>query len=464
MKKTFRLLALLLLLTSLVSDLSAQAIVQGNTVYYPETHTVSFDTKKYKTAVQIDELTFPINEDLFLRVYYPDDLMPGEQRPLVILIHGGGFVTGTYAAFFQQAEYLASLGYVAATIQYRLCKRGDCLIAAGLGYPCNIAWGNSLIPSGYVASVDARDAILWLQDHAEDYSIDPDQVVVGGHSAGGWTALHTAFMDQDEIQELCPGCGVGSDYLSEQIPEVSGIRAIFPMSGALLNADWIDPDESDIDVMVLHGTHDGVVHYGEEPVYPCCNTYQTPIDGACPITQRLALTGNNYYLLSGNGYGHDIFEPGYIEVNQEQLLWFLGQSLFSDQDFARHSVVTRSQALATCPAPFDPVDASALCDFPEDDLGIVLFESPSSTQSISNRETLKVWPNPSRGSVTLSLPKGNTTWQGAIYSLTGEQVFTISSFLGEVIDLDISGLPAGVYFAVLGNAEGGVLRTKLVKE
>ncbi|MBK7338818.1 MAG: alpha/beta hydrolase fold domain-containing protein [Saprospirales bacterium] len=53
--------------------------------------------------------------------------------------------------------------------------------------PCNVSWGNSLVPSAYIAATDVADAIRWLQDHASDYYIDPDQVVVSGHSAGAWT-------------------------------------------------------------------------------------------------------------------------------------------------------------------------------------------------------------------------------------------------------------------------------------
>ncbi|MBK7338817.1 MAG: hypothetical protein IPJ00_22970 [Saprospirales bacterium] len=103
-------------------------MVDGDTVYYPESHEVEYDQLVYKTAVSIDELSFPINENLALRVYYPVDLDPGEKRPLVVLVHGADLLEEPLPVF-NNAEALAKLGFVAASVQYRLCKRVNCLVA-----------------------------------------------------------------------------------------------------------------------------------------------------------------------------------------------------------------------------------------------------------------------------------------------------------------------------------------------
>ncbi len=188
MKSNLLKLILCFLFPFLVNEADSQAIVDGNDVYYPFSHTVDYDQKVYKTAVQIDELDFVVTENLALRVYYPTDIEPEDKRPLVVLVHGGGFIGGTFASFFDEAETLAQLGYVAVSVQYRLCKRADCVVAAAFSYPCNVSWANSLVPSSYVAAVDVQDAIEWLVLHAADYNIDVDRIAVGGHSAGGITA------------------------------------------------------------------------------------------------------------------------------------------------------------------------------------------------------------------------------------------------------------------------------------
>jgi predicted esterase len=272
MKIIEQLITFLFLLFGILS-LDAQAIVEGDDVYYPFAHPVEYDQVVYKTANQIDEINFGITENLALRVYYPSDLDAGEKRPLVVLIHGGGFISGTFAGFFEEAELLAQLGYIAVSVQYRLCKRNDCVIAAALTYPCNVAWGTSLVPSSYAAAVDVQDAIEWLELHADQYHIDTSKIAVGGHSAGAITALNVAFMDQEEVNEICAGCGTWPDYLEGELEPNTGIKAVFSMSGAIYDTLWIDENENQIDLMAIHGTHDGIVAYEAEPVYPCCNTY-----------------------------------------------------------------------------------------------------------------------------------------------------------------------------------------------
>ena len=43
--------------------------------------------------------------------------------------------------------------------------------------------------------MDARSAIRWLKENAEEWNIDPGKVIVAGQSAGGQLALSTALFD-----------------------------------------------------------------------------------------------------------------------------------------------------------------------------------------------------------------------------------------------------------------------------
>ncbi|GEM_PF-2319686 len=337
--------------------LQGQGYCEEDCTLLNEVHPVASMDVVYKTAPAIDEWDIPFSRSLRLRVYYPDDLQTGERRPLVVLVHGGGFVAGSYTDFAEQARQLAELGFVAATIGYRLCERTDCLIAAGLAFPCNVSWSNSLVPSAYVAAVDVLDGINWLKQHAFEIPLDPENIAVGGHSAGAWTALHAAFMDQDEVNAVCTGCGIWPDYVGAPLPVVSGIRAIFPMSGAILDTTWIDEDELDISVMLVHGTHDGVVFFGTAPIYPCCGTYQVPVHGSGTIAEYLDQQGAAYYLLTGNGFGHDILDPQWRWFIEEQLVGFLTQALACEGGWTAqlHTEIVRDPPVVTCPPPFPPI-------------------------------------------------------------------------------------------------------------
>lgn len=94
-----------------------------------------------------------------LDLYLPDK---AEGRlPLVVWIHGGGWELGSKDGC--PLMYLASKGYVVASINYRLSQHAV--------FPAQIE--------------DCKAAIRWLRANADKYHIDPERVGVAGGSAGG---------------------------------------------------------------------------------------------------------------------------------------------------------------------------------------------------------------------------------------------------------------------------------------
>lgn len=96
----------------------------------------------------------------------------GPARPLVIYVHGGGWMGGTSrnaAAFVNFPAVLADLasrGYVVASLNYRL-------------------GGEARFPA---ATQDVDAAIRWLKSRASDFGIDKSRVAIWGGSAGGQLA------------------------------------------------------------------------------------------------------------------------------------------------------------------------------------------------------------------------------------------------------------------------------------
>lgn len=107
-----------------------------------------------------------------LDLYLPADTAPGQRRPALVWIHGGGWTGGTKneARAKNVCTTAAAAGYVAVSIDYRL----------GAG-----AWPTNLF--------DCKNAVRFLRANAVRYGVDPDRIAVAGGSAGGHLALMVAL-------------------------------------------------------------------------------------------------------------------------------------------------------------------------------------------------------------------------------------------------------------------------------
>jgi len=109
-----------------------------------------------------------------LEIYFPANHDPTKAKvPGVILFHGGGWGGGSLSQFRKACEYFASRGLVCATAEYRMLSKGEA----------------AKLPDGEtrkrVCITDAKSAIRWFKQHADELGIDPQRVITGGGSAGG---------------------------------------------------------------------------------------------------------------------------------------------------------------------------------------------------------------------------------------------------------------------------------------
>lgn len=115
---------------------------------------------------------------LKMDIYYPEG-DNSESRPLLLMMHGGSFLFGNREEAGQVAwcRHFASLGYVAASIDYRL------------GF-----WPSKhgLLQAERDALDDADSALAYLLGRA-DLRIDPERVFAAGTSAGAILALGLAY-------------------------------------------------------------------------------------------------------------------------------------------------------------------------------------------------------------------------------------------------------------------------------
>ena len=100
---------------------------------------------------------------------------PGSQdRPAILLVHGGGWLHGDKNRFERLARRFADLGYVVANVEYRL------------GYEAPFP----------AASLDCNAALRFIKARSRRLGIDPNKIAAVGGSAGGHLVGLLAASDQ----------------------------------------------------------------------------------------------------------------------------------------------------------------------------------------------------------------------------------------------------------------------------
>ncbi|ATM95639.1 Carboxylesterase type B [Yersinia frederiksenii ATCC 33641] len=122
-----------------------------------------------------------INEDcLYLNVFTTDNLKNTEKKPVIVWIHGGANIDGSSSDY--DGSKLARGGSkgvetVVVTLNYRLGLFGT------FSHPAinskNFLWGNYGI-------LDQQLALQWVKRNIQAFGGDPDNVTIGGQSAGAY--------------------------------------------------------------------------------------------------------------------------------------------------------------------------------------------------------------------------------------------------------------------------------------
>ncbi|MGC2161258.1 MAG: carboxylesterase family protein [Silvibacterium sp.] len=100
--------------------------------------------------------------------------------PVIVFIHGGGFVEGSGAIAVYDGTHLARTGAVVVTINYRLGVFGF------LAYP-GLTAESRHHSSGNYALLDQIAALKWVQGNIRAFGGDPHRVTIWGQSAGAFS-------------------------------------------------------------------------------------------------------------------------------------------------------------------------------------------------------------------------------------------------------------------------------------
>jgi para-nitrobenzyl esterase len=235
-----------------------------------------------------------LSEDcLYLNVWTPG--LDSARRPVLVWIHGGGFVIGSGAQSLYDGATLAQRGdCVVVTINYRLGPLGFLNL--------NEVTGGRIPSTGNEGLLDQLAALEWVRENIADLGGDPDNVSIFGESAGGMSvgallgmprarglfhkaipqsgACHTANTMERAVrvaERVLGALGTHSD-------DVAGIRAATPERLLEIQAQLALPGGGDPDI-------------GGMPFQPCVDSDVLP---ELPIDTLRAGSGAGVPVLVGS--------------------------------------------------------------------------------------------------------------------------------------------------------------------
>lgn len=153
--------------SGMTNEIRQQLAALGRTVNPQGTQAIYQDVPRQFSAADVtvtEDISYGPNENNRLRVYlgnnrnYPG----GTGAPVLILVHGGGYVRGNPNELVPVATHFAGLGYVVVNMTYPLAP----------DHP---------FPAG---AVSVGMAVDWTAENIAEYNGDSNRIFVMGHSAG----------------------------------------------------------------------------------------------------------------------------------------------------------------------------------------------------------------------------------------------------------------------------------------
>lgn len=216
--------------------------------------------------------------ELRLHVVKPAGWSKTDRRASMVCFFGGGWNSGNPEKSIGWAKWAASLGLVGVAPDYRTRDR--------LGGT----------PEDCVS--DARAAVRWVEEHADELGIDPAKIIAEGGSAGGhvaaWTAIPSPGPGKDDpAPEILPAALVLLNPVTDTKDRGYGGTKRFGGSSARALACSV-PDQMPSNMpptIVFHATGDVTVPYANSVAF----------------RDKLVDSGNRCELVTFEGLGHSYY-------------------------------------------------------------------------------------------------------------------------------------------------------------
>ncbi|MGE0560728.1 MAG: T9SS type A sorting domain-containing protein [Flavobacteriales bacterium] len=373
-------------------------------------------TVQYGSNQDLNSTTINLTMD----IYQPQG-DTATNRPLIIFAHGGSFSAGTKndadIVFF--CTEMAKKGYVCASINYRLAPSAFSLIAE-----------ETTVKVVLMAIQDGKAAVRYFRQDAatsNTYKINPDQIFMGGTSAGGILGINLAYLDSTDTmsanwQNWSTQIG-GLEGNSGNPGYCSYVNGTFGFAGGVADLNWIN--NNDVPWYGCHAETDNTVKIG----------YGQPLNGFTPVF----LYGSDSINGRLNSLGIHASYDRYTGGNHPP---FNGNSTI---------MANNKDSLATF--------LYRILDCNPNNLQLPIQKTCNSTVGLAELTTnaieAKIYPNPFNNQITVELNNK--------YALNNTRISVINS-IGEVLTdqaatsyintISLNNLAQGVYFVKISSPEG----------
>lgn len=359
-----------------------------------------------------------LKRDLSMDIYVPYDLYTtndmNQKRPLIVLVHGGGFIGGNEDVFQHHAIFFAELGYVVASINYRLgVASGVNNLEQFCGYE------KQVFAAMYRATQDTRKAIQFLYDNANLYHIDRNNIMALGHSAGAINVLNSALLDADELPY---------NFVADlgALPSKPPVKAYIPWAGAIASLDMIDKEEN-TPMFFIHGTCDPLVPYDQGNLI--CPDLPFGF-GAKAIAARKKTLCHNYHLL-GIQKGDHAMGGSEIQVLAKLLDWIKYQVICGQPKQTCESIAART--------PLNCAE-TVICPTIQSCLVATREPRPDGRQP-------RIYPNPAASNAVINIElEEEMDSRGELYLYNAQgQALRQEKFTSRAFQLEVQDLTPGIY-------------------
>ena len=368
-------------------------------------------------------------QSLLLDVYQPVG-DTHNNRPLVIIAHGGSFVGGsrTGTDVVPLAQNLAEMGYVTASIDYRL---GMTNFPISAQHQVDSSDAGAAVMRGVH---DGRAAIRFFRQNARvggnTYGIDTNHIYFAGVSAGAFIAIHIAYMNllsdfptYIDTTGVTVGAVTGEPGLHGGIEGVSGnpgypsnVNAIVDICGAIADTSMMHPGA--IPILSFHGTNDNTVPYAYAEIllggtggFPLL-----PVYGSSMVTLRATHLGIPNCMETWLGQDH---VPEVGTTAAEKL--YYDSTITITRTWLEHF---------TCGTALN-------CSYTE----------PLGVNELTKNDNFNVYPNPANTSATIDLSAfSGKAVNIELYDALGRKVINVENLKTDKYILNRNNLPTGIYF------------------
>lgn len=249
-------------------------------------------------------------DTLKMDVYTPKKMKKNDSVPVLLWMHGGGFVGGSrsYPSEVKLAELAAEKGYLGISISYRLTRKGQ-----PTGFGCDCPKTDKLLTFKN-AAIDFLDAAKFIYENRALLGADTTKIIAGGSSAGAEGMLNAVYMREYFIDDL-------KNYQKIKF------AGVFSLAGAMVNADYVSKDNA-LPSVFFHGTADNLVPFASAPHHLCKPEKKGYIilDGSSTIVDRLLELEMPYYFYKVIGGKHELSNIPFDQL--DEVFEFFNNTIF----------------------------------------------------------------------------------------------------------------------------------------